>query len=107
MDKLEQIAEFLSCKSEMLNKIHMDVFGSKYMKAISEAMMPAGVITEEYKDGLIRLQNRLSLDDSSRLNTPGTIKNNWRWKLNRPLKEIENNIRKFSDLGSNFGRTRN
>ena len=53
------------------------------------------------------IQDILSLDDSSRLNTPGTIKNNWRWKLNRPLEEIENNIRKFSDLGSNFGRTRN
>ena len=52
------------------------------------------------------IQDILSLDDSSRLNIPGTLKNNWKWKLNRPLEEIEDNIRKFSDLGNCFGRTR-
>ena len=52
------------------------------------------------------IQDILSLDDSSRLNRPGTIKNNWKWKLNRPLEEIEDNIRIFSELGINFGRTR-
>jgi len=31
------------------------------------------------------IQDILSLDDSSRLNIPGTTKNNWKWKLNRPL----------------------
>ena len=51
------------------------------------------------------IQDILSLDDSSRLNIPGTIKNNWKWKLNRPLGEIEENLRKFSDLGNSFGRT--
>jgi len=51
------------------------------------------------------LQDLLSLDDSSRLNKPGTIKNNWKWKLNCPLEEIENNIKMFSELGNNFGRT--
>jgi len=52
------------------------------------------------------IQDILSLDDSSRLNIPGTTKNNWKWKLNRPLEEIEEKIRKFSELGNNFGRTR-
>ena len=52
------------------------------------------------------IQDILSLDDSSRLNIPGTIKNNWKWKLNRPLGEIEDNLRRFSDLGNSFGRTR-
>ena len=52
------------------------------------------------------IQDILSLDDSSRLNKPGTTKNNWKWKLNRPLEEIEEKIRKFSELGNNFGRTR-
>ena len=51
------------------------------------------------------LQDLLSLDDSSRLNKPGTTKNNWKWKLNRPLEEIEDNIRMFSELVNNFGRT--
>ncbi len=52
------------------------------------------------------IQDILSLDDSSRLNIPGTIQNNWKWKLNRPLGEIEENLRRFSDLGNSFGRTR-
>ena len=51
------------------------------------------------------LQDLLSLDDSSRLNKPGTTKNNWKWKLSCPLEEIENNIKMFSELGNNFGRT--
>ena len=53
------------------------------------------------------IQDILSLDDSSRLNKPGTIKNNWKWKLNRPLDEIEDNLRSFGELGNNFGRTKN
>ena len=52
------------------------------------------------------IQDILSLDDSSRLNIPGTTKNNWKWKLNRPLREVEANVRRFSELGDNFGRTR-
>jgi len=52
------------------------------------------------------VQDLLSLDDSGRLNKPGTTKDNWKWKLNRSLEEIEENIKIFSELGSNFGRTR-
>ncbi len=52
------------------------------------------------------IQDILSLDDSSRLNIPGTTKNNWKWKLNRPLEEIEDNIKIFSELGNKLGRTR-
>ena len=52
------------------------------------------------------IQDILSLDDSSRLNTPGTTTNNWKWKINLPLEEIEKDIRRFSELGNNFGRTR-
>ena len=52
------------------------------------------------------IQDILSLDDSSRLNIPGTTKNNWKWKLNRSLEEIEDNIKNFSELGDKFGRTR-
>ena len=52
------------------------------------------------------IQDILSLDDSSRLNKPGTTKDNWKWKLNRSLEEIEDNIKIFSELGDNFGRTR-
>ena len=56
---------------------------------------------------IVPIQDILSLDDSSRLNKPGTIKNNWKWKLNLPLEEIEDQIRSFSELGNYFGRTNN
>ena len=54
----------------------------------------------------MRSQDILSLNDSSRLNIPGTTKNNWKWKLNQPLEEVEDAIRRFSELGNNSGRTR-
>jgi len=50
------------------------------------------------------IQDILSLDDSSRLNTPGTTEKNWKWKLNRPLEKIEDNIKTFGELGRNSGR---
>ena len=52
------------------------------------------------------LQDILSLDDTSRLNIPGTTKNNWKWKLNQPLEEIEEDMKIYSELGNNFGRKR-
>ncbi len=50
------------------------------------------------------IQDILSLDDSCRLNTPGTVKNNWKWKLNQTLDEIDMNLQKYSDLGNTYGR---
>ncbi len=50
------------------------------------------------------IQDILSLDDSSRLNTPGTILNNWRWKLGKPLAEVEISLQKYSKLGNSYGR---
>ena len=52
------------------------------------------------------IQDLLSLDDSCRINTPGTTKNNWRWKLNRPLEEIESYLRKYGEIGKNYGRNK-
>ncbi len=53
------------------------------------------------------IQDILSLDDSCRLNTPGTITNNWRWKLNQHLDDIDSNLQKYSDLGNCCGRISN
>ena len=50
------------------------------------------------------IQDILFLNDSSRLNIPGTTRNNWKWKLNRSLEEIEDNLKIFSELGNKFGR---
>ncbi len=53
------------------------------------------------------IQDILSLDESCRLNTPGTITNNWRWKLNLTFEEIDVNLQKYSDLGNRYGRLSN
>jgi len=50
------------------------------------------------------LQDILSLDDSSRMNKPGTIENNWKWKLNKSLKDIDPALQNFSRIGKNYGR---
>ena len=53
------------------------------------------------------IQDLLSLDDACRLNRPGTTKNNWKWKLDKSLAEIEAEIRIFSEMGRKSGRVRN
>jgi len=53
------------------------------------------------------IQDILSLDNSSRLNTPGTITKNWRWKLNKSLEVIDKNLQKYSELGNSYGRINN
>ena len=50
------------------------------------------------------IQDILSLDDSSRLNKPGTITNNWKWKLNKSIKHIEPYIEEFANLGRIYSR---
>ena len=52
------------------------------------------------------IQDILSLDNTCRLNTPGTIKNNWNWKLNKPLEDIESEIKNYSEIGKKYGRIR-
>ena len=56
---------------------------------------------------IVPIQDILSLDDTCRFNKPGTTKNNWKWKLNEPLGEIEENIKILSKLGRDYGRIRN
>ena len=53
------------------------------------------------------IQDILSLDDASRLNRPGTIKNNWKWKLDRTLDGIEKDLKNYSMLGNQFKRIKN
>ena len=50
------------------------------------------------------IQDILCLDDSSRLNKPGTIKNNWKWKINKSLSEIKPFLRKYGELGKKYKR---
>ena len=44
------------------------------------------------------MQDLLNLDDSSRLNKPGTIENNWSWRLSRNDLNIKEALRRYGDL---------
>jgi len=50
------------------------------------------------------IQDILCLDDSCRLNKPGTTKNNWKWKINKSLSEIKPFLRKYGELGKKYKR---
>ena len=44
------------------------------------------------------MQDLLNLDNGSRLNKPGTIENNWSWRLTRNNLNIEEALKKYGDL---------
>ena len=50
------------------------------------------------------IQDVLCLDDSSRINKPGTIENNWKWKINTSISEIKPVLRKYGELGKRYNR---
>lgn len=49
------------------------------------------------------IQDLLSLDSWARINTPATVGNNWRWRLN-PQTDILNPLRRLRDLTALYGR---
>lgn len=61
MERLNRLKEFLNCSEVSVSRVNMELLGDKYVKALTESMMPTGVITEEYLDGLERLRLRLGL----------------------------------------------
>eukprot|EP01038_Epipyxis_sp_PR26KG_P010886 gene10886-14609_t len=64
MERLSTIKSFLTCSDEMVQRVHLELLGDKYVKAVTESMNPTGVIAEEYVDGLKRLQARLNLNNN-------------------------------------------
>jgi len=50
------------------------------------------------------MQDLLNLDDGSRLNKPGTIENNWSWRLNRNNLNIIEVLKKYGDLAEKYQR---
>ena len=44
------------------------------------------------------MQDLLDLDDCSRLNKPGTIENNWSWRLSRNDLKIKEALKKYGDF---------
>ena len=66
-------------------------------------LMELGISTDA-KLFIAPIQDILSLDDSCRLNKPGTVKDNWKWKLNISLEEISPFLEKYSELGKRYSR---
>ena len=50
------------------------------------------------------IQDILSLDNSSRFNTPGTIENNWNWKIRQFNSVLVDYIEKYGKLGGKYSR---
>ena len=50
------------------------------------------------------MQDLLNLDDSSRLNKPGTIENNWSWRLSRNDFNIQEALKRYGDLAKVYKR---
>ena len=46
------------------------------------------------------IQDILSMDNTHRMNTPGTSVGNWKWKLALTLEEIEDSLKKYGKLGT-------
>jgi hypothetical protein len=72
--KMRNMAKFLMLDEtevgrEGASNTHLELLGDKYVKAVTEAMTPTGVISEEYWDGLQRLRDRLGLsqEDAKKL----------------------------------------
>ena len=65
MASLAELSTFLACDRTSVERVNMEILGDKYVKALTEAMTPSGVITEEYQDGLDRLRSRLGLSEIS------------------------------------------
>tara|TARA_B100000965_G_scaffold129154_1_gene107540 strand:- start:51 stop:1577 length:1527 start_codon:yes stop_codon:yes gene_type:complete len=51
------------------------------------------------------IQDILCLDDSCRLNKPGTVSDNWKWKCNKSLIELVPYLKRFGNLGESYNRT--
>ena len=50
------------------------------------------------------MQDLLNLDNSARLNKPGTIENNWSWRLSGNNFNIKEALRKYGDLAEKYKR---
>ena len=50
------------------------------------------------------MQDLLNLDDDSRLNKPGTIENNWSWRLSRNNVIVKDALKKYGDLTEKYQR---
>jgi len=99
IERINALKVFLDCAEETVAKVNLELLGDKYVKALTEAMTPTGVVTEEYIDGLARLQARLGLseEDADKLLGVAT-----RARIGPIIKDLSNIWK--SDTDANFRR---
>ena len=51
------------------------------------------------------LQDLLSLDDKARFNTPGTVKDNWNWRLTSFDSSLFGALKNYGERGMFWGRS--
>jgi len=99
IDRITNLKEFLGCSEEAVNKVNLELLGDKYVKALTEAMTPTGVITEEYIAGLERLRVRLGLSEADAKNLLGVAT---RARIGPIIKDLSDIWK--SDTDANFRR---
>ena len=97
MIRLGDLRDFLDCPQEAVNKVNLELLGDKYAKAVTEAMTPSGVITEEYLDGLERLRNRLALTKADAENLLSLVTRN---RLQPLIKDLADQWRSDTDANA-------
>lgn len=85
INRLKELKNFLDCDENSVKRVNLELFGDKYVKAVTEAMTPSGIITEEYIEGLARLRDRLQL---SQEDTEKLLGVSARTRLNPMVKDI-------------------
>lgn len=99
MDHLAALRDFLGCSANSVAKVHLELFGKKYMKALTDSMTPTGVITDEYVEGLQRLRVRLGLQEADAENLFGVAA---RARVGPVLKDLVDTWK--SDTDANYRR---
>jgi 4-alpha-glucanotransferase len=54
---------------------------------------------------MVPLQDLLELGDEARFNTPGTLGDNWTWRLTRPLEHLEGPLQGYGELACRHSRS--
>ena len=84
---------------ELINKQSNNSFSSPVWNLLEMALKT------EAKLVVVPLQDLLSLDDEARFNTPGTIENNWKWRLRNFDCDLLEALTKYGERGSYWGRS--
>ena len=96
----------LSWWNELDNGIKSNLFNRFYKDDLSPCwqLIKMGLSTEA-RLFIAPIQDLMELDNSARLNRPGTIENNWNWRLNAFDEQLKNSLETYGELGRSCKRS--